>query len=257
VAGMSVEGRVAMVTGGGRGIGAAIARRLADGGASIAIADIDGSMANATARQIAVVTGQNVIGLEGDVTNRANIEQLVGEIETWGGPIDILVNNAGILHNAPLLEMDDNDWSSVIEVNLTGAFYCSRAVAPTMVRRQYGKIVNVSSGSAYGSHRGQANYSSAKAGIIGLTRTLAIELGPSNINVNAVAPGAIESEMTRATARQIGVSFEEYRRQTSANIALRRLGQPEDVADVICFLASEAARHITGEVINVAGSPGH
>jgi 3-oxoacyl-[acyl-carrier protein] reductase len=257
VADMTVDGRVAFVTGAARGIGAATARRLADGGARVAIADVDGTASDATAKQIAVVTGQKVLGLKGDVTDPSEIDHLVAEIESWGGRIDILVNNAGILHNAPLLEMDNVGWSRVIEVNLTGAFYCCRAVVPGMIRRKYGKIVNVSSGAAYGSHRGQVNYSSAKAGIIGLTRTLAIELGPSNINVNAVAPGAIESEMTRATARQIGISFEEYREQTSANIALRRLGQPEEVADVICFLASEAARHITGEIVNVAGSPGH
>lgn len=257
MADMTVEGRVALVTGGARGIGAAVARRLAHGGADVAIVDIDGSMAAATAAQTAAETGQNVIGLAGDVTDPASINSLVEEIEARRGPVDILVNNAGVLHNAPLLEMDDVSWARVIEVNLTGAFYCCRAVAPGMVRRQYGKIVNVSSGAAYGSHRGQANYSSAKAGIIGLTRTLAIELGPWNVNVNAVAPGAIESEMTRMTARQIGISFEEYREQTAAHIALRRLGKPADVADVICFLVSEAARHVTGEVISVSGSPGH
>jgi 3-oxoacyl-[acyl-carrier protein] reductase len=253
---MSLLDRVAVVTGAGQGIGAAVAHRLAVAGASVAIVDIDGDLAMETAARVGAETGRTIRGFTSDVTDPVAVEAIAACVADTLGPIDVLVNNAGILRNAPMIAMTNDEWTTVLDVNLSGAFYWSRAAAPQMIQRRYGKIVNISSGSAHGSHRGQANYSSAKAGIIGLTKTMAVELGPSNINVNAVAPGAIESEMTRATARQIGVSFEEYEQHTAATVALRRLGRPEEVADVICFLASEAARYITGETITVAGSPG-
>jgi 3-oxoacyl-[acyl-carrier protein] reductase len=255
MADMSLTGRNALVTGAGRGIGAAIAERMVVGGATVTILDVNADAAERCSRQIMDRTGHRCLVAIADIRSSSQVQASVAQTRSTMGHIDILVNNAGVLRNAPLEETTDDDWSFVMDVNLSGAFYCSRAVAPLMKAQRWGKIVNVSSGAAFGSHRGQANYSSSKAGLIGLTKTTALELGPWNINVNAVAPGAIVSDMTRATAEQLGISFEEYTRQTSEMIALRRLGQPEEVADVVCFLASEAARHVTGEVIVVSGSP--
>jgi 3-oxoacyl-[acyl-carrier protein] reductase len=172
------------------------------------------------------------------------------------GGLDILVNNAGVLRNAPLAEMTDAAWDLVVDVHLKGAFLCARAAQRFMVPRRYGKIVTLSSAAAEGSSRGQANYAAAKAGIIGLTKTLAIELGPHNINVNAVGPGATASDMTRATAAQLGITFDQYKAEMSQRIALRRIGEPEEIADVICFLVSDAARYISGEILYVRGGPG-
>ena len=255
MADMSLTGRNALVTGAARGIGAAIAERMVVGGATVTILDVNADAAEECSRRIMDRTGHRCPVAVADIRSSSEVQAAVAQTWRTMGSIDILVNNAGVLRNAPLEETTDDDWSFVMDVNLSGAFYCSRAVAPLMKTQRGGKIVNVSSGAAFGSHRGQANYSSSKAGLIGLTKTTALELGPWNINVNAVAPGAIVSDMTRATAEQLGISFEEYTRQTSEMIALRRLGQPEEVADVVCFLASEAARHVTGEVIVVSGSP--
>jgi 3-oxoacyl-[acyl-carrier protein] reductase len=255
MADMSLRGRNALVTGAAQGIGAAIAERMVVGGATVTILDVNADAAEACSRRIMDHTGQHCPVAVADIRRSSEVQASVAEAWEAMGNIDILVNNAGVLRNAPLEETTDDDWSFVMDVNLSGAFYCSRAVAPLMKTQRRGKIVNVSSGAAFGSPRGQANYSSSKAGLIGLTKTTALELGPWNINVNAVAPGAIVSDMTRATAEQLGISFEEYTRQMSEMIALRRLGQPEDVADVVCFLVSEAARHVTGEVIVVSGSP--
>lgn len=193
---MSLRGRVALITGAGRGIGAAAALRFAQAGAAVAVCDVDGAGAERTAAAVARATGQPSCAVQADVREPEAVARMVAEVGDPLGPVEILVNNAGILRNAPLGEMSDEDWTAVVDVSLKGSFVCSRAVRQSMVDRRYGKIVNVSSGAALGSSRGHANYSSAKAGIIGLTRTLALELGPSNINVNAVAPGAVDTEMT-------------------------------------------------------------
>jgi 3-oxoacyl-[acyl-carrier protein] reductase len=170
------------------------------------------------------------------------------------GRLDILVNNAGILRDNLLFKMSDADWDDVMAVHLRGAFLCSRAAQKPMVEQRYGRIVSLSSVSALG-NRGQANYAAAKAGLQGFTRTLAIELGPFGITVNAVAPGLIETEMTRATARRLEVSFEQFQEEAAPRIALRRFGQPSEVAAVIAFLVSDDATYVSGQVIYVAGGP--
>ncbi len=243
------------MTGAGRGIGAATARRLAEAGASVAVNDIDGAAAQTVAHEIADAVGRPTLTVPADVTDGGSVEAMVEAVVGGLGGLDILVNNAGVLRNAPIETMSEGAWDIVVDVHLKGAFLCSRAAVRHMMPRRYGRIVNVSSTSALGSSRGQANYAAAKAGIIGLTRALAIELGSHNIAVNAVAPGATISEMTRTTAEQLGVSFDEYCSQVAQRVPLRRIGQPEEIADVICFLASEAARYISGEVIFVAGGP--
>jgi 3-oxoacyl-[acyl-carrier protein] reductase len=252
---MGLPGAVALVTGGARGIGAAIALRLAEAGAAVAIGDVDHPAAVDTAARIGERTGRTVWAGASDVSSADQVEGLVAEVAARLGPVDVLVNNAGILRNHPLAEMSESSWDAVVDVHLKGAFLCCRAVRPGMAERGRGRIVNIASGAAWGSGRGHANYASAKAGLIGLTRTLAIELGPCGITTNAVAPGAIVSEMTRATARQLGLDFGAYERETAGRIPLGRLGTPEEVADVVCFLASDAARYVNGEVIFVGGGP--
>jgi len=170
------------------------------------------------------------------------------------GRLDVLVNNAGVLRNAPAAAMTDGDWTIVVSVHLTGAFLCCREAIPLMVASGGGRIVNISSGAVRGSDRGHANYASAKAGLIGLTTALATELGPQKIVVNAVAPGAIRSDMTRDTAAQIGKPFEQYVADVSARVPLRRLGEPEDVAEAVAFFARPNG-YVTGQVLFVAGGP--
>ncbi len=250
---LNLSGRVALVTGAGRGIGMATARRLAEAGASVVLNDIDGAAVQHAAHQIAVALGRPTLAVPADVTNAGDVDTIVATVISNFGRLDILINNAGVLRNAPVHAMTEDDWDLVVDVHLKGAFLCTRAATRHMIPQRYGRIVNVSSTSALGSSRGQANYAAAKAGIIGLTRTLAIELGPHNIAVNAVAPGATISEMTRATAEQLGISFDEYCAQIAERVPIRRIGQPEEIADVICFLASEAARYVSGETIFVAG----
>jgi 3-oxoacyl-[acyl-carrier protein] reductase len=247
--------RVAIITGAGRGIGATTARKLANEGALVAIVDLDSDKATRVAADLRR-DGFEAVALFADVTNKTSVQRMVSDTVDRFARVDILVNNAGIVQNRPLVEMTEQEWSSVIDVSLKGSFLCCQAVAPHMIRQRFGKIVNLSSVSAYGAVTpGQANYASAKAGLLGQTRTLAMELGPYNINVNAVAPGFIESEMTRLTARLQGLDFDEFKASRAAGIPLRRVGSPEDVANAICFLVSEEASYIHGEVINVAGGP--
>src|SRR6266851_4692090 len=248
------EGRVALITGGARGIGEATAERLAEDGAAIAIGDLDGAGAAATAARIAARHGVRAIGLKMNVAVAADVEATVGEIAERLGSLDILVNNAGITRDNLIHKMTDDDWEAVMAVHLKGAFLCSRAAQREMVKRNWGRIVNLSSVSALG-NRGQTNYSTAKAGLQGMARTLAIELGRYGVTVNAVAPGFIDTEMTRATADRMGVDFEAFKVGAASQIPLRRVGQPEDIANVIAFLCSDESSFVSGQTIYVRGGP--
>ena len=248
-----LTGRVALVTGAGRGIGAATAKRLAEEGARVTLADLDIEGAQRVAAEISAL-GAEATAVRCDVSNRDDAQQAVETAIEKFGQLDILVNNAGVLRDNLLFKMSDDDWDTVLDVHLKGAFLCARAAQKYMVERKYGRIISLSSTSALG-NRGQTNYSAAKAGMQGLTRTLAIELGPFGITANAVAPGFIDTDMTRATAQRLGLSPEQFQQGMAQMIPLRRVGQPSEVASVIAFLASEDASYVSGQVIYVAGGP--
>lgn len=248
-----LEGRVAFVTGAGRGIGAATALRLAEEGARVALADIDAENCQQVAAELSRIGSEGLV-LHCDVADSAMVQEAVDRAASHFGRLDILVNNAGVIRDNLLFKMSEDDWDTVIDVHLKGAFLCSRAAQKYMVEQRYGRIVSLSSASALG-NRGQANYSAAKAGLQGFTRTLAIELGPFGITVNAVAPGFIDTEMTRSTARRQGLDPEEVIANAAKTIPVRRVGQPRDVANVICFLCSEEAGFVSGQIIYVAGGP--
>ena len=245
-------GQVALVTGAAGGIGAAVALRLASEGATVAVLDRDGDAARASAERIGVECGGDVLPIAADVSSADEVEAAVSEVVERFGRLDVLVNNAGVTRDNLLFKLSEDDWDAVIDVNLKGAFLCARAAQRVMVPARGGKIVSLSSRSALG-NRGQANYAAAKAGIQGLTATLAQELGPFGINVNAVAPGFVATEMTDATARRQGLEPLEYQARAAEQIPLRRVAQPADVAAVVAFLASEDARHVTGQTIYVTG----
>jgi 3-oxoacyl-[acyl-carrier protein] reductase len=248
-----LEGRVALVTGAGRGIGRATATRFAREGARVCLADVEPN-GPAEAAGSLVDGGMDAFAILMDVTSRTDVEGAVGETVERYGRLDILVNNAGVTRDNLSHKMTDEDWRTVLNVHLTGKFLCRREAQRHMVERGYGRIVNVSSTSALG-NRGQANYSAAKAGVVGLTKTLAIELGRYGVTVNAVAPGFIETEMTRATAARLGLDFEEFVEEVVKEIPVGRGGWPEDVAAAILYLASEEAAFVSGQVLYVAGGP--
>ncbi|WP_069805688.1 SDR family NAD(P)-dependent oxidoreductase [Thermogemmatispora onikobensis] len=248
-----LDGRVAFVTGAGRGIGAATVLRMAEEGARVALVDIDVEGCQQVAQELERLGAQCLV-LPCDVSKNAMVEEAVEKTVSQFGRLDILVNNAGIIRDNLLFKMSEEDWDAVMAVHLKGAFLCSRAAQKHMVQQRYGRIISLSSTSALG-NRGQANYSTAKAGLQGLTRTLAIELGPFGITTNAVAPGFIDTEMTRSSARRQGLDPEEVIAEASKRIPVRRVGQPRDVANVICFLASEEAGFVNGQIIYVSGGP--
>ena len=248
-----LDGRVAFVTGAGRGIGAATALRLAEDGAHVILADIDPEGCKQVAADIEKV-GSQALAVSCNVADREAVETAIQQGVERFGRLDILVNNAGVLRDNLLFKMSEDDWDTVMNVHLKGAFLCSRAAQKYMVEQKYGRIISLSSVSALG-NRGQANYSTAKAGLQGFTRTLATELGPFGITANAVAPGFIDTEMTRATARRQGHDPEQVIAMASKSIPVRRVGLPRDVANVICFLASEESSYVTGQIIYVAGGP--
>lgn len=248
-----LEGRVAFITGAGRGIGAATALKMAEEGARVALVDIDTKGCQQVLAQLERAGAQGLV-LRCNVADGAMVLEAVDRAVEYFGRLDILVNNAGVVRDQLLFKMSEEEWDTVIDVHLKGAFLCSRTAQKYMVQQKYGRIVSLSSTSALG-NRGQINYSSAKAGLQGLTRTLAVELGPFGITANAVGPGFIDTEMTRATARRQGFDPDEVIANAAKNIPVRRVGQPRDVASVICFLASEEAAFVNGQIIYVAGGP--
>jgi 3-oxoacyl-[acyl-carrier protein] reductase len=244
----TLEGQVALITGGARGIGRAIAVRLAAEGAKIGIVDWADNGQD-TAREIEQESGRQTTFFKADISKEADALAAVASVESALGPVDILINNAGITRDGLALTMTESDWDAVLSVNLKGAFLMSKAVLRGMIKRRRGSIVNISSVVGRRGNAGQANYSAAKAGLLGLTKTLAKEVASRNVRVNAVAPGYIETEMTAAldeTARKALIS----------QIPLARIGTPQSVADAVAFLAGDSASYITGAVLAVDGGLG-
>jgi 3-oxoacyl-[acyl-carrier protein] reductase len=245
--------RVAIVTGGARGIGAGVARRLASDGLAVAVLDLKEGDCGATVDAI-TADGGKAFAVGADVSDADQVKTAVDAVAAELGPPVVLVNNAGVLRDNLLFKMTDDDWDTVIGVHLRGAFLMSRATQKHMVDQRFGRIINLSSSSALG-NRGQVNYSAAKAGLQGFTKTLAIELGQFGVTANAIAPGFIVTDMTAATAARVGADFEEFQKGAAARIPVRRVGQPQDVAHLASFLASEGAGFVSGQVIYVAGGP--
>jgi len=257
-----LKDRVAIVTGAGRGVGRAVALELAREGAKVVVNDpgvslqgapTDERPADEVVREIRSHGGEAVASYD-SVAGFASAENIVRAAHDSFGRLDVLVNNAGIIRDRTLFKMTEDDWDSVIDTHLKGTFLCARAAQKPMVQRRYGKMIFLSSTSALG-NRGQTNYSTAKAGLQGMARTLAIELGAFNINVNAVAPGFVDTRMTRATAERMGIDFEAFKVGAASQIPLGRIGQPEDIANVIAFLCSDDASFVSGQTIYVRGGP--
>jgi 3-oxoacyl-[acyl-carrier protein] reductase len=245
--------RVAVVTGAARGIGAAVATRLAADGFAVAVLDLDEQACAGTVEAVTAAGGRGLaVGV--DVSRSEAVREAVARVVAELGPPVVLVNNAGIIRDNLLFKMTDDDWDAVLGVHLRGSFLMSREVQQHMTQARWGRIVNLSSTSALG-NRGQANYSAAKAGLQGFTKTLAIELGPFGVTVNAVAPGFIATDMTAATAARMGVSFEDFQAAVAKEIPVRRIGRPEDIAAVVSFLVREEASFVSGQVVYVAGGP--
>lgn len=245
--------RIAIVTGSARGIGAAVARRLSSDGFGVAIFDLDESLCEVVRDEIVSAGGQ-AIAVGVDVTDEDRVEKAVARVaDEIGGP-SVLVNNAGITRDNLLFRMTANDWDSVMNVHLRGSFLVSRASQKYMIDSGWGRIINLSSTSALG-NRGQANYSAAKAGLQGFTKTLSIELGKFGVTVNAIAPGFIETDMTVATAERMGVDFEDFKNDAAKLIPVARVGRPDDIAAMVSFFARDEASFVSGQVIYVAGGP--
>ena len=248
-----MTGRIAIVTGAARGIGAATACRLAADGMAVAVLDLDEADCAGTVKEIENAGGK-AIAVGADVSKTDQVNAAVERVAAELGEPTVLVNNAGIIRDNFLFKMTDDDFDAVIGVHLRGAFLMTRAVQKYMTEQKWGRIVNLSSSSALG-NRGQANYSAAKAGMQGFTKTLAKELGKFGVTANSVAPGFIVTDMTAATAARIGVPFEDFQKARAEQIPVHRVGRPEDVAHVISFLVSEGAGFVSGQVIYVAGGP--
>ncbi len=238
--------KVAIVTGAGQGIGKAIALALAQEGANIVVSDIDELLAKNTAEEISKTTGVQTISAKTDVSNSSDVENLVKMTLDKFQKIDILINNAGITRDNLIIRMSEQEWNSVIDVNLKGVFNCTKTVSKVMIKQRQGRIVNIASVVGLMGNPGQVNYSASKGGVIAFTKSCARELAGRNILVNAVAPGFIKTRMTDALS-------EEQKKKLTELIPLNRLGEPEDVAKVVVFLCSDDSSYITGQVISVNG----
>jgi 3-oxoacyl-[acyl-carrier protein] reductase len=245
--------RVAIVTGAARGIGAATAVRLAQDGFAVAVLDLDEAAAKGTVEAIEAAGGR-ALAVGADVSDAEQVETAVNRVAAELGAPTVLVNNAGVLRDNMLFKMSDSDWDIVMNVHLRGAFLMTRAVQKHMIEAKWGRIVSMSSVSALG-NRGQANYSTAKAGLQGFTKTLAIELGKFGVTANAIAPGFIQTEMTKSTADRMGIPFDDFIKGAAAQIPVARVGQPEDIAHLVSFLVSEGAGFVSGQVVYAAGGP--
>jgi 3-oxoacyl-[acyl-carrier protein] reductase len=247
------DGKVAFVTGGSRGIGKGIVELFAEEGAKVAFIDLNEEALRQTTSELKE-KGYEVYSKVANVTDAEQVENAVKEVYETFGSVDVLVNNAGVIRDNLLFKMTDSDWQTVMDVHLKGSFNAARAVQKYMVEQKYGRIINISSTSALG-NRGQANYAAAKAGLQGFTKTLAIELGKYGITANSVAPGFIETEMTKETAARIGIPFEHLIQASVANIPVGRSGKPADIANAVAFFADERSSFVNGQVIYVAGGP--
>ncbi len=250
---MPTTPRTAIVTGAARGIGAATALRLAADGHAVGVLDLDEAACAGTVDAITAAGGK-ALAVGVDVSKADQVEAAVARVAAELGAPTILVNNAGITRDNLIFKMTEEDWDSVMGVHLRGAFLMTRAVQAHMTSEKFGRIVNLSSTSALG-NRGQVNYSAAKAGMQGFTKTLAIELGRFGVTANAIAPGFIQTEMTKATAERLGVGFDDFIAFSAKEIPVQRVGQPDDIAATVSFLTSDEAGFVSGQVIYVAGGP--
>ncbi|HVD81668.1 MAG TPA: 3-oxoacyl-ACP reductase FabG [Propionibacteriaceae bacterium] len=243
--------RVAIVTGAARGIGAAIAHRLAADGMAVAVVDLDEQRSAHTTNAI-IENGGRAIAVGADIADEKSAENAVQRTVSELGPVTVLINNAGIIRDNLIFKMSTDDWDAVMNVHLRGAFLMTRAAQIHMTQEKWGRIVNLSSTSALG-NRGQANYAAAKAGLVGFTRTVALELGKFGVTANAIAPGYVETEMTQASAARQGIIYEDWKLAAARDIPVGRIGQPEDVAAVASFLCRPEASYVSGQVIFVNG----